>query len=113
MRQLTLATPEPVAAGSIFRGDYQGLGVLMTTLTEYDRPRRLTFSSDGPRARLDGVFTVDPASDGAEVTLSAEVRPRGVLAFLVPLIEPAFQRQNSAAAARLKAALENPDRSTK
>ena len=33
VRQLTLATPEPVAAGSIFRGDYQGLGVLMTTLT--------------------------------------------------------------------------------
>ena len=60
MRQLTLATPEPVAAGSIFRGDYQGLGVLMTTLTEYDRPRRLTFRSDGPRARLDGVFTIDP-----------------------------------------------------
>ncbi|HLM22333.1 MAG TPA: hypothetical protein VK390_12530 [Propionibacteriaceae bacterium] len=63
MRQLTLTTPEPVAAGSVFRGNYQGLGVLVTTLTEYDRPRRLTFSSEGPRARLDGVFTVDQASD--------------------------------------------------
>jgi hypothetical protein len=106
-RQLTLATSGPIAAGSVFRGEYQGLGVLVTTLTEYDRPRRIRFRSEGPRARIDGVFEIAPASQGVDVVLDAEVQPRGLLALLAPMMGPAFRRQNAVAAARLTQAIES------
>jgi hypothetical protein len=106
-RQLTLATSGPIAAGSVFRGEYQGLGVLVTTLTEYDRPRRIRFRSEGPRARIDGVFEIAPASQGVDVALDAEVQPRGLLALLAPMMGPAFRRQNATAATRLTQAIES------
>ena len=110
VRQLTLATPGPIAAGSVFRGEYQGLGTLVTTLTEYDRPNRIGFRSEGPRAQLEGVFTIGPNGRGAAVTLDATVQPRGLLALLAPVMGPAFRRQNAAAAVRLTRLLEGgPD----
>jgi hypothetical protein len=69
VRQLTLATPGPIAAGSVFRGEYQGLGTLVTTLTEYDRPNRIGFRSEGQRAHLEGVFTIGKTGQGADVAL--------------------------------------------
>jgi hypothetical protein len=106
-RRLTLATSGPIAAGAVFRGEYQGLGVLVTTLTEYDRPSRIRFRSEGPRARIDGVFEIAPAGQGVDVALDAEVQPRGVLALLAPMMGPAFRRQNAVAAVRLTQAIES------
>jgi hypothetical protein len=106
VRQLTLATSGPVAAGSEFRGEYQGLGILVTTLTEYERPRRIRFRSEGPRARIDGVFTVSANGRGTDVALDATVQPRGFLAILAPMMGPVFRRQNAAAEARLTRVLE-------
>jgi hypothetical protein len=107
VRQLTLATPGPIAAGSVFRGEYQGLGTLVTTLTECDRPNRIGFRSEGRRARLQGVFTIGTAGQGADVALDADVQPRGLLALLAPMMGPVFRRQNAAAAARLTRVLES------
>lgn len=106
VRQLVLATPGPITAGSVFRGSYQGLGTLQTTLTEYERPTRIAFRSEGPRADLAGTFTLKSEGDGVSVELAADVRPKGLLSLLAPLLTVAFRRQNAAAAARLQAVLE-------
>ena len=107
IRQLTLVTPGRIAAGSVFRGTYQGLGVLVTTLTEYDRPRWIRFHSEGSRARIDGAFSIAPAGRGVDVALDADVQPRGLLAFIAPMMGPVFSRQNAAAARRLTQAVES------
>jgi hypothetical protein len=106
VRQLSLATPGPIDAGSVFCGSYQGLGTLQTTLTEYERPTRLGFRSEGPRADLAGVFTLHLEEDGVSVDLAADVGPKGLLSLLTPLMTVPFRRQNAAAADRLRAALE-------
>jgi hypothetical protein len=108
VRRLTLATPGPISAGSVFRGSYQGLGALQTILTEYERPTRIAFRSEGPRASLAGEFTLHSDKDGVEANLAADVRPKGLLlSLLAPLLTVAFRRQNVAAATRLLAVLEH------
>ena len=92
VRRLILATPGPITAGSVFRGTYQGLGALQTVLTEYERPTRIAFRSEGPRASLAGKFTLQSDGDGVEVELAAEVRPKGfLLSLLAPLLTLAFR----------------------
>jgi hypothetical protein len=98
----------PIAAGTTFRGRYQGLGPLETELIEYERPARLGFRSIGPRMRLAGTFTLTATQHGASVVLVADLQPQGIFKLLEPLMAPMLKRQNAAAAARLKQALEQP-----
>jgi hypothetical protein len=99
-------TTGPIGPGTTFDGRYQGLGALRTELVEYQRPRRLSFRSDGPRMRITGTFVLAPAGGGTEIALEAELAPRGVFALVAPLMGPAIRRQNAAAAVRLRRALE-------
>jgi hypothetical protein len=96
----------PVGPGATFEGEYRGLGSLRTELTGYERPRRLSFRSEGPRMRLRGTFVLVPTVRGTDIRLDAELAPRGFSALVAPLMGPVIRRQNAAAAARLKRALE-------
>jgi hypothetical protein len=96
----------PVGPGAAFEGQYQGLGALRTELVVYERPRRLSFRSLGPRMRLAGTFLLAPTAGGTEIALEASLEPRGLFALLAPLMGPVIQRQNAAAAVRLQRALD-------
>ncbi len=98
-------SPGPVAAGTTFRGTYQGLGELETELVDYDPPRRLSFRSRGPRMAIHGAFALTPADGGTDVNLVATFEPRGVFRPLAPLMALVLRRQNEAAAHRLAQAL--------
>jgi hypothetical protein len=106
--EIQQGTPGPVGTGTRFRGTYRGIGSLDTVLTRCDRPHRIAFHSEGPRMEIDGVFVLSPATAGTDVALDADLRPRGLLSKVVPLIGPLFRRKNAAAAKRLRAALEPP-----
>jgi hypothetical protein len=106
------ATTGPIGPGTTFEGRYRGLEVLRTELTEYQRPRRLSFRSDGPRMRIAGTYVLAPAVGGTEIALEAELAPRGVFALIAPLMGPVIRRQNAAAAVRLRRALEAGDQPT-
>ncbi|MCA1647733.1 MAG: SRPBCC family protein [Chloroflexi bacterium] len=95
-----------IAAGTTFRGVYKGLGSLETELLDYQRPTRLHFRSSGPRMRLTGTFTFTSTPHGTSLVLQAELQPQGLFKLLEPAMAPVLKRQNAAAAARLKAALE-------
>jgi hypothetical protein len=101
-------TPGPVGTGTKFHGTCRGIGELNTVLTTCDRPSRIVFRSKGPRMDIEGVFMLTEASDGTDVALNADLRPRGLLSKIAPLMGPLFRRQNAAAAKRLEAALEAP-----
>lgn len=99
-------TEGPIGSGTRFAGTYQGLGSLETVLTEYQPPGRLGFHSTGPRAEIRGLFVLKDSGGGTDIALEADVRPRGVLRYLAPAMQPLFARQNKAAAGRLQAALQ-------
>jgi hypothetical protein len=103
-------TAGPVAAGTRFHGTYRGIGALDTVLITCDRPSRIAFHSEGPRMEIEGVFMLKGAAGGTDVALDAELRPRGFLSKVAPVMGPLFRRQNAAAAKRLEAALGAPSR---
>jgi hypothetical protein len=99
-------SPGPLGAGATFEGRYQGLGTLRTQLVEYERPTRLSFRSAGPRMRIAGTFMLSPVGNETSIALRANLEPQGIFKLLAPLMGPVIQRQNRAAAVRLKQALE-------
>ncbi len=96
----------PIGAGSTFHGMYKGIGPLYTELVEYERPRRLSFRSRGPRMRIAGTFVLSAVQGESNVALNAELEPQGLFRFMTPLMVPLIKWQNAAASARLKQALE-------
>jgi hypothetical protein len=97
----------PIGRDTVFRGRYQALGTLETTLTAYERPTRLSFRSAGPRLHLSGTFTLAPDPSGTRITLSADLHPQGVFGVLAPVMNPLVKRQNAIAATRLKQVLDD------
>jgi hypothetical protein len=96
----------PIGAGTAFHGLYKGIGPLHTELVEYERPRRLSFRSSGPRMRIAGTFILSVVEGKSNVALNADLEPQGLFRVLAPLMTPLIKRQNAAAAIRLKEALE-------
>src|SRR3954451_14314030 len=78
----------PVGAGAEWEGDYRRMGTMRVRLDEYDRPRRLVFSTVAPRMDMHFVFEFAPVDRGAatDITANADVRPRGVLKLAAPLL---------------------------
>src|SRR5688572_23960126 len=61
----------PIAAGTTFHGIYAGIGELTTELLVFERPRRFSFRSTGPRMRIEGQFVLAPSSAGTTIDLEA------------------------------------------
>ena len=108
VKQIEKESGGPITMGTIFRGHYKALGTLVTEVTAYERPTRLSFQSTGERMHLRGTFTLTPVGSGTSVALSAELQPGGLFAVVAPLMTPLITRQNAVAARRLKAALDEP-----
>jgi hypothetical protein len=103
--QVEKTSSEPIGAGTTFQGRYQGLGVLTTRLTEFERPSRLSFHSIGSRMAITGTFLLDTTAGGTQVDLLAELQPRGLFRLMAFLMQPLIQAQNLEAGRRLKQAL--------
>jgi hypothetical protein len=96
----------PIGAGTTFHGLYKGIGPLRTELVEYERPRRLSFRSGGPRMQITGTFVLSTVQGKSSVALNANLEPQGPFRFIALLMAPLIRRQNAAAATRLQEALE-------
>jgi hypothetical protein len=100
------ASDGPIAAGTIFDGRYKGVGSMRTELKAFERPRRFSFQSAGPRMQIAGVFTLAAAHGGTSIARDADLQPLGPFKLLALLVTPLFKKQNAAAATRLTEALE-------
>ena len=83
----------PISAGTTFQGQYKGIGPLHTELVEYERPRRLSFRSSGPRMRIAGTFILSAVPGESNVALNADLEPQGPFRLLAPLMAPLIKRQ--------------------
>jgi uncharacterized protein YndB with AHSA1/START domain len=79
--------------------------VLDWEITEYTPGRRYAFRYEGPLSG-DIVYLFEPVGEGTRVTCRADVRGRGWLRLLTPLMAMEGKKEDAANFARLKALLE-------
>lgn len=111
IRAVEKLTEGEIGAGTMFRAETASRGrvVPMTIeLTAHERPRRLASTTCMPGMDIAGQleFASDPA--GTRMCWRWDMRPRGVLRLLTPLLGPLGRRQEEANWAALKRYPEQP-----
>lgn len=93
----------PLAPGAEWEGRYKGLGWMRIRLDEYERPRRLVFSTTGDRMDMRWAFTFSPRNAGAQIAAEAQAVAKGALRVISPLLGPMLRRTFSRRPAQLAA----------
>ena len=82
-----LRSGEPVQKGSRFQTVNRGQ-TYDATITEYERPSRITFEVTGKQMDITTTFTFAPDAQGTLMRGEFDFRPKGVLKLLFPLMRP-------------------------
>jgi hypothetical protein len=104
-------TAGPVGKGTVFQSATRSMGrtdALRIELTGYDRPSRLASRTIMCQADIDGTLTFDATPSGTRMRWSWQVRPKGAVRLLAPLITWMGRRQEQAIWTSMKRYLENP-----
>lgn len=83
----------PVGERTEFDTVYRLFGPMRLVLQEYRRPTHLVFLGTGPRMWMRFVMDVAPQAAGSQVTFGIDMRPRGVLRPLSPLLRAGLPRE--------------------
>ena len=107
-------SPGPIGVGTRFRAEMEMKGrrrpVEMTVeFTDYERPRRLASSTHMATMDIAGTLTFDPVPQGTRMRWEWDLRPRGLVKLLSPVIGPLGRRQEQAIWSNLKRLLESGD----
>ena len=81
-----MLSPELVGKGSTYRGHFRGMGRVMVELTAYDRPQRFATRERSRIATGDFEFALTPRGAQTQVELRMQLRPRGPMRLLQPLM---------------------------
>jgi uncharacterized protein YndB with AHSA1/START domain len=100
-------TAGPVGPDAVFRTSMRGTGNLQIRITRYDWPRRIGFTASANPAEIKHNFTLVPGPDGTLVEQEIDVRPKGVLRVVAPLMALMLKRNIQSNTAALKAYLES------
>ena len=88
-----MTTEEPVGQGSRFITSHGApLGDIASTITVFDRPERIEFTSTSKRMNLDVAFTFTKSDAGTMVHGTFEPKPKGLMALVFPLLRPMIVR---------------------
>jgi uncharacterized protein YndB with AHSA1/START domain len=82
-------TAGPVGAGTKFRSAVASRGrtaEMLIEITGYDRPHRLASATTMQQADISYTLTFEPAGSGTRMRWSGQVRPKGAVNLLGPLI---------------------------
>ena len=93
----------PIGPEAQWQGRYKGMGSMHITLVEYERPTRLVFAITGSRMDMHWTFTYAPAGTATELAAAAQLRPKGAMRLLSPLLGPMMRRTFSKRPAQLAA----------
>ena len=104
-------SPGPIGVGTRFRAEMEMKGrrrpVEMTVeLTDYKRPRRLASSTHMAAMEIDGTLTFDPVAEGTRMRWQWDLKPRGLVKLLSPVIARMGRRREQAIWSNLKRLLE-------
>lgn len=103
-------TGGPVGKGTVFRSAAKSMGraaEMRIELTGYDRPARLASRTIMRQADMEGMLTFEPAPPGTRMRWSWQVRPKGAVRLLAPLITWMGRRQEQTIWASMKRYLED------
>ena len=95
----------PLGAGSEWDGLYKGMGPMRVRIDEYERPRKLVFSTTGSKVDMRLAFTFAPAGSGTQMAAEGEARLKGALRLLAPLMPPMVKRTYSRRPGQIAAGL--------
>jgi hypothetical protein len=82
-------TPGPVGEGTRFRSAVVSMGrtaEMLVEFTSYDRPTRLASATTMQQADISYTLTFEPVAAGTRMRWSGQVRPKGAVKLLGPLI---------------------------
>jgi uncharacterized protein YndB with AHSA1/START domain len=104
--EVTRKDDGPVAAGAEWDGRYKGMGTMRIRLDEYERPKRLKFTTSGNKMDMRWTFDYSSAGDSTtRVDAHAEIQPKGPMRLIGPLMGPMIRRTFSHRPAQLEAGL--------
>jgi carbon monoxide dehydrogenase subunit G len=107
--------PGPIGVGTEFRLVVEFLGrrtPLIYQIVEYEPPRAVTFVGENATVISHDRITVEASALGARVSYDAELKLKGVLMLVDPLMGLAFKPVGDRALAGLREVLERPARDT-
>jgi uncharacterized protein YndB with AHSA1/START domain len=99
-------TPGPVSLGSAFNTSAKGLGPMQIEIVEYERPTRLGFVGRARPVVMHHHFTLTPDNRGTRADQRIDVRPKGLLRLMSPLMAVMLKRMIQRNTADLKRYLE-------
>jgi hypothetical protein len=105
-------SPEAIGLGARFRAELETMGrtvPMRIEFTGYDRPRRLASVTRSAMMTTDGALSFAPVADSTLVQWSWDVRPRGLLTLVSPLVSWLGHRQEREIWGNLKRLLERSD----
>ena len=82
----------PIGPGAQWQGRYKGIGTVHIKLDEYEPPSRLVFSITGSRMDMHWAFRLAPDGAATQLGAAAELRPKGAMRLLSPLMGPMMRR---------------------
>ena len=109
MEQVELLTPEPVSAGSTFKVQVRSGGSLIpmtVTYTEFQRPNRVGSRTTTESMDISGTLTFTPEKQGSRLTWDWELKPKGWLVLMGPVVGIMGSRQEERIWGALKQRLE-------
>ena len=104
-------TDGPIGVGTRFRATAQSGRreiEMLIEVTEYQRPRRFGSRTTMSSADIDGGLTFEPVNGATRMSWSWDVRPKGSLRLLAPLVARLGRRQEQTIWTALKDQLEGP-----
>jgi carbon monoxide dehydrogenase subunit G len=99
----------PVDQGTEFDTVYRGFGAMRLVHSEYRRPEHLVIDGDGPRMAMHFAMDLAPDGDGTSVTMTVELRPRGVFRAMEPMLKFGMPREMAKRPGQFRAALSAPE----
>jgi hypothetical protein len=106
---VTRAGDGPVAAGAEWDGRYKGMDTMHVRLDEYERPKRLKFTTTGNKLDMQWTFVYSSQTPSkTHVDAHAVIEPKGAMKLMGPLIGRMIRRTFSKRPAQLEAGLKAP-----
>ncbi|HSR24533.1 MAG TPA: SRPBCC family protein [Candidatus Eisenbacteria bacterium] len=108
-------TPGPIGEGTRFAAEMVGMGrvaEMTIEFTGYERPRRLTSATHMSAMDVYGGLLFEPVPGGTRMRWRWELRPRGLLKLLGPLVGRMGRRQEQTIWTGLKRCLEGTPRTS-
>ena len=96
MRDAEQISEGPIGVGTRFRTELETMGRTMPMIVEftgYERPRRLASVTRSSMMETEGALTFESVPGGTRMRWSWDVRPRGVLRLMAPLVGVIGRRQ--------------------